>query len=134
MYGCQVIACYIEYPTDHETASKCSLLSACNAENAAMNRGDNTTVTDDWVEGRNPKVIIKLINSAGDAGSALAAMRERFPDKRVIAIPKAAVSGSEEEQLFYALSLGWALYPDWFDEIDLDQAGQDLGVSGSIYE
>ena len=134
MYGCQIITCYIEYPTDHETASKCSLLSACNAENAAMNRGSNTTVTDDWVEGRNPKVIIKLINRAGDAGSALAAMQERFPDRRVIAVPKAAVSGSEKEQLFYALYLGITLYPDWFGEIDLDQAGQDLGVSGSIYE
>ena len=133
MYACQTVGCYIEFE-DNITASKCALLSDCKAENVAMNRGSDTTVTDEWVEERRPDVIIKCSGSGSNAGSLARTMQSRFPGRRVLVIPSAANSGSGEEQLYYKLLLGSVLYPSWFGDIDIGLAGEELGVSGNIYE
>ena len=131
MYACQVIDCYIEF-ADNETASSCSFLDRCKAGNAARNRGSETTVTDQWVESRNPSVIIKCTDQS--AGSAKAAMEERFPGRRILVVPTKAVYGSSSEQVYFSLYLGKVLYPSWYEEVDIAKAGEELGVSGEIYE
>jgi uncharacterized repeat protein (TIGR02543 family) len=131
MYACQVIDCYIEF-ADNETASSCSFLDRCKAGNAARNRGSETTVTDQWIESRNPSVIIKCTDQS--AGSAKAAMEERFPGRRILVVPTKAVYGSNSEQVYFSLYLGKVLYPSWYEEVDIAKAGEELGVSGEIYE
>ncbi|MDO4860840.1 MAG: InlB B-repeat-containing protein [Bacillota bacterium] len=133
MYACQIVDCYIEFE-DNKTASYSDLLEGCKAGNCARNRGSDTTVTDEWVESRNPSAIVKVNMSGGSPANVKAKVSARFPGRRVIVVPKAAVSGSDKERLYYILCLGKAIYPDWFDEIDLNKAGKELGVSGNIYE
>lgn len=133
MYACQIVDCYIEFE-DHVTASSCELLSGCNAGNAARNRGSDTTVTDEWVESRNPDIIIKCKGTSSNAASLKTAMARRFPDRRILVVPSAAVSGNKNEQLFYKLALGKSIYPKWYEEADLDKAAKELEVVGSVYE
>ncbi|GEM_PF-1315922 len=133
MYACQVVDCYIEFD-DNKTTTSCSLLSDAKIGNCARNRGSNTTVTDEWIEGRNPAAIIKCKGSPSQAASIKSSMAERFPDRRILVVPSSAVNGNDHERLFYTLALGKAIYPSWFEEIDLDKAGSELGVSGSVYE
>lgn len=133
MYACQVVDCYIEFD-DNKTAVSCSLLSDAKIGNCARNRGSNTTVTDEWVESRNPAAIIKCKGSSSQAASIKSAVAERFPDRRILVVPSAAVNGNGHEKLFYTLALGKAIYPSWFEEVDLGKAGSELGVSGSVYE
>ena len=132
MYSCQVIACYVEFDEAGVTASSCPLLTDCRAQNVAMNRGDDIVVTDAWVNGKNPKAVIKC--TGGDAEAAYQEMAQRFPGRRVLVAPAQAVYGNENEQLFYKLNLGILLYPTWFADIDLARAASELGVGGQILE
>ena len=133
MYACQVVDCYIEFE-DNITASSCAFLSDCKAGNAARNRGDNIIVDDEWVEGRNPAIIIKCVDSMSNASAAKAQMESRFPGRRVIVAPMEAVYGDNYEQLYFTLCLGKAVYPSWFEGIDLQKASEELEVSGNLYE
>ena len=131
MYACQVVDCYIEFE-DNETAVTVSLLDDSKVGNCARNRGSNTTVTDEWVEERNPYAIIKCTDQ--DPVQALDAMYARFPDRRILIVPTSAVSGTDSEQLYYTMYLGKIIYPTWFEEADLTRMSEELGVSGDIYE
>ena len=133
MYACQVVDCYIEFD-DHETVTSSGLLEGCKAGNCARNRGNDTTVTDEWVEEKNPNTIIKVVNSSSEASSAMHDMEERFPGRRILIVPYEAVGGSDSERLYYTLYLGQLIYPGWFGDVDLGQAGSELGVNGIIYE
>ena len=134
MYSCQEVSVYIEFDTDNVTASRCALLTDCRAGNAAANRGEDTTVTDEWVGEKNPGVIVKCISDISRAGEVLNALSGRFPDRRILIVPMAAVTGSDRERLYYTLYLGKVLYPDWYEDVDLAQASAELEVSGVIYE
>ena len=133
MYACQIVDCYIEFD-DNQTVTSCSLLADAKIGNCARNRGGNTTVTDEWVESRNPTAIIKCKGSSSQAAAIKSAVSERFPGRRILVVPSSAVNGNDHERLFYTLALGKAIYPSWFEEVDLDKAGNELGVSGSVYE
>ena len=133
MYACQIIDCYIEFD-DYVTASSCSLLSDCKAGNAARNRGGNTTVDDEWIEDRNPSIIIKCIGNMSNAASVKNAMEERLPGRRILVIPHSAVNGSDKERLYYTLYLGKKVYPSWYEDVDIDKVSSELGVDGKIYE
>ncbi len=131
MYACQVVDCYIEFE-DHQTVTSCELLAKAKIGNCARNRGNSTTVTDEWVEERNPKVIVKCTNKNPD--TVMSEMHERFPGRRIIVVPEAAAYGDDHERLFYTLCLGAVIYPDWFGTLDINKAGEELEVHGGIYE
>jgi len=134
IYPCQITDCYIEFVSDHKTASSCSLLSDCKIGNCARNIGNKTTVTDEWVQERNPNAVIKCTADMSAASGVKQKMKQRLPNRRILIIPESAVSGSSYERLYYALRLGKAVYPDWFGNIDIDRMSRELGVSGTIYE
>ncbi len=132
MYSCQSKSVYVEF-ADHQTRTSCALLDATNSYNIAVNRGDNTTVTDEWVEGKNPDVIVKFVSNISNASSYYGAMTSRFPGRQVLIVPENAIYGSDNQKLFYTLSFGQLLYSDWFSNFDADTAASELGVSSRIY-
>ena len=99
-------------------------------QNVAENRGGGE-VDDDWVREKNPNVLVKC--ASGDLSEAYADLLSRFPDKRILAVPAAAETGTPAQQLYYRLSFAKLLYPDWYAEVDIGTVGAELGVSGGIY-
>ena len=128
-----MVDCYIEF-SNHETASSCDLLSDCKIGNCARNIGSKTIVTDEWVKERNPFAIIKCAGDMSDAASLKQYMKQRFPNRRILVVPGAAVRGSENERLYYSLCLGKSIYPEWFGRIDVSRMSRELNVSGNIFE
>ena len=101
IYPCQITDCYIEFVSDHKTASSCSLLSDCKIGNCARNIGNKTTVTDEWVQERNPNAVIKCTADMSAASGVKQKMKQRLPNRRILIIPESAVSGSSYERLYY---------------------------------
>lgn len=132
MYSCQSKSVYIEF-SDHETTTWCSLLDATDSYNVACNRGGDTIVTDEWVNEKNPDVVIKCVSNMGNAGGYYNEMSARFPGRRVLVVPTDALYGSDYQILFYTLQFGKLLYPDWFTNVDVDTASAELGIGSWIY-
>ncbi len=131
VYACQEVSVYVEF-SDHETANYCSLLAATGTYNVAVN-ADSTSVTDEWVNEKNPDVLVKFVFDMGSAAGDYSAMAARFPGRRILIVPSAAVYGGPSEQLYYQLCFGKLLYPDWYGEVDSAVVGAELGVNGTIY-
>lgn len=132
MFDCQKKSVYLELVADHTTVRSGSFLEDVYADNIAINRED-PNVTDEWVIGKNPDVIVKLVSGTGSAASVYAAMTARLPGYPVYVVPEAAVSGTKEQQLYYRLCLAKLLYPAYFRDVDVQKAARELGVDGSIY-
>ena len=132
VYSCQQRSVYLEFDADNVTTNYCSLISATGSYNVAQNR-DDMNVTEDWVLGKNPDVIVKVVSDMGSAGTAYGALTARFPGCRVLVVPGEAVYGSAAQTLYYQLCFGKLLYPEWYAEVDTAVVAAELGVSGGIY-
>ena len=130
LYACQKVSAYLEYDADNVTPGYSPLLAGTMVQNVAENRGGGE-VDDDWVREKNPNVLVKC--ASGDLSEAYADLLSRFPDKRILAVPAAAETGTPAQQLYYRLSFAKLLYPDWYAEVDIGTVGAELGVSGGIY-
>lgn len=128
VYACQQVSVYWEFAQDGVTTGYCSLLADTGSYNVAQNLSDYT-VTDEWVLGKNPNVIVKCTDSAG----AYDAMAARFPGRRILIVPTAAVYGSDSQRLYFSLYFGKLLYPEWYADVDLPTVSSELGVSGTIW-
>ena len=130
---CQQVGIYYEGETEHVTDKTCPLVSSSGSFNIAENR-DDPNVTDDWVKTKKPDVVLKCVASIGDAPSAYSSMSARFPDQKIIIVTSDAVRGDSSTVLLIQLTLAKELYPDWYDDVDLSLAAQELGVTAeSVY-
>jgi len=132
LYACQKVSAYLEYDTDHITPGYSPLLAGTTVFNVAENRGGGE-VDDEWVNEKNPNVIVKCISDMSRAADAYSAMQARFPDRRILVVPAAAENGSAEQQLYLKLCFAKTLYPDWYLDVDLATVASELGVGGSLY-
>ena len=131
IYACQQITVYVEFE-DHVTSSYCSLVNRTGSFNVAQNRED-PNVDDEWVLEKDPGVIVKITGNMGNASGLWSAMAARFPGKRILVVPSAALYGSDAQRLYYEICFGKLLYPDWYGEADPAKIADELQVSGSIY-
>ena len=133
IYMCQQVGIYYEGETEHSTDKTCPLVSPTGSLNIAENR-DDPNVTDDWVKAKKPDVVLKCVASIGDAPSAYSSMSARFPDQKIIIVTSDAVRGDSSTVLLSQLTLAKELYPDWYDDVDLSLAAQELDVTvESVY-
>lgn len=132
IYICQQVSIYLEYDEDNVTTTWCSLISDTGSFNIAYQVSD-TTVTDDWVLAKKPGCVVKCVGDMSAAASYYSAVADRFPGKKIAVVPAEAVYGSESQKLYYELCLAKFLYAEWYSDVDLEKAGTELGVSGSIY-
>lgn len=126
VYLCQQASLYFEAEQDNVTWPSCPLISATGSLNIAEDRAEAAT-TDDWVRGKRPKAVVKCVDGAG-RDAARQALSARFPEQEVILVTPAAL-GSGNEALYAQLALAKHLYGDWYADVELNLAAEELGVT-----
>lgn len=129
IYLCQQVSIYFETKTDQVTARSCPLITDIGGLNVAENRED-ANVTDDWVLAKRPQVVIKEVESLGNAPQLQAAVSARFPEQRVVLATGGALGGGAQG-LYARLALAKELYGDWYTDVDLSVVAAELGVGAS---
>ena len=133
VYMCQQVSVYFELEQDNTTRQSCSLITATGSLNIAANRTD-PAVTDDWVQGKKPQVVLKCTGDLSNAAAVKADVQGRFPDQAVVVISQAALGGDTPSAIYAGLAFAKQFYPDWYTDVDLALAAQELGVTvGPIY-
>lgn len=133
VFTCQEAAVYLELEADGTTMVVCPLISDTGSKNIAQYE-ENGFVSDDWVKGKHPDMIVKITGQMGTAEVTQTAMERRFPDARVYVFPVEAVEGTEAEQLYFKLWLASLAYPAYYDELDLETVARELQVTGSVHK
>lgn len=128
IYLCQQVSVYFETESDHVTRQFCDLITATGSLNIAEYR-DDANVTDDWVQAKKPQVILKCADLS-QASSVRAAMQARFPEQEIILVSPSAL-GDDASALYAKLALAKRLYGDWYTDVDLARAAQELNVGSS---
>lgn len=131
LYTCQEVSAYLELETPGATLAECGLLTDAEVGNIGEKQ-EETSVSDDWVMGKKPDLIVKLIEDMTSAQAVKSSLEQRFPGKTVAVMSMAALEGSPEEQLYGRLRLAALCYPELFAGVDLDAAGAELGVSETL--
>ena len=132
IYFCQTKSGYLEYDQDHITPKYSSLLFGAPVNNVAENRGGGQ-VDDEWVQTKNPDILVKCVSEGTNLQKAAEALQTRLPGKPVFVVPVAAENGTPEQQLYYRLYFGKLVYPEWYEEVDMSAVASELGVSGSVF-
>lgn len=127
VFTCQEVSVYLELEADGFTMPYCPLISDTGANNIARYE-KGAAVSDDWVKGKNPHIILKLTDNMASSGVTEAAMERRFPGCRVYVLPVDAVEGSENEQLYWKLRLAALCYPEYYSDVDMNLVASELGV------
>ena len=126
VFTCQEVSIYLELEANGTTMLYSPLISDIGGNNIAQ---DSIVVSDDWVKEQKPNVIVKLTDHMATAEATLNAMKQRFPDARIVLLPVEAVEGTQAEQLFCKLQLAALCYPQYYYEIDMSAVAKELGVS-----
>ena len=129
VYLCQQTSIYFETAEDGVTRQNVGLISAAGSLNIAESR-DDPNVTDDWVAAKRPRLILKCLDGASDAGTVRQAVAARFPGTEVALVSPAAL-GNDACGLYARLALAKHLYGDWYDDVDLGVVAEELGVTSS---
>ena len=130
IYMCQQVSIYFETKADNVTSQNCPLITAIGAQNVAENRED-ASVTDDWVLGKRPQVVVKEVDSLENAAQLQAAVSARFPEQKVVLVTSGGLGGGAQG-LYARLTLAKALYGDWYTDVDLSIAASELEVEVSL--
>lgn len=111
------------------TRAQVALISDTGSLNIAQYLTDPVT-TDDWVLGKNPQAIVKVVESMSQQQAAFGAMSLRFTGKKLFLVTEDALNGSSGG-LYARLFLAKALYGDFFADVDLERAFQELSLTGT---
>ena len=125
IYLCQQEPVYLEI-ADHMTQIVCPLITDTGSCNIAAYLNSPET-TDDWVEAKNPAVILRCVSSMEEADAAYTAMSGRFPG-RAILIVKTDALGSGPSGIYARLALAKYLYGDWYTDVDLTVVAAELSL------
>lgn len=129
---CRRVVVYLERNAGYKTYIDCPFLTDAGAINPAEGL-ENYKVTDAWIESVNPHIIVKLTTDTNMALISKTAMLRRFPDADIYVFSTSAVSGSEKYQLYCRLHLAKILYPEYFEDVDLDTVKSELKVKATVY-
>ena len=129
---CRRVVVYLERNASRRTYIKCPFLDDAGAINPSAVLEDYK-VTDEWIESVEPWVVVKLCSTMSEAMLYKMAMLKRFPNADVYVFPTSAVSGKAELRLYYRLQLAKILYPEYFEDVDLDTVKKELKISPKIY-
>lgn len=130
LYTCQLVTAYLEPEVQGTTLVNCDLLTDAGAENIGADLEENQ-VSDDWVAGKKPNIVVKLTGNMGSAQGVLEAMEQRFPMAHVAVFPVEALEGGPEEQLYYKLYLAKLCYPQLLEDVDMAAVARELGVTAT---
>lgn len=129
---CRRVVVYLERNAGYKTYIECPFLTDAGAINPAEGL-EEYKVTDAWIKSVNPYIIVKLTTDTSMSLVSKTGMLRRFPDAEVYVFSTSAVSGTEKYQLYCRLYLAKLLYPEYFEDVDLDEVKADLNVKATIY-
>ena len=127
VYLCQQVNVYFEDLEPGTTRQTVDLITATGSLNVAENRTD-PQVTLDWVQAKNPGAVVKLAESLAEAGSLRGELAAMFPEAQIFIVTPDAL-GTGPAGLYARLYLAKALYPDWYEDVDLSVVSAELGVA-----
>lgn len=113
------------------TTHKSSLLNNAKVNNVAGSKDKNVDVA--WVLDKDPQYLVYVSSDQDKVNQAaldLNTMFEGWEENKVIYAPEEAVSGSDNEKLYYTMDLYTQMHSgdDNFTEDELAQAAGDLGL------
>ncbi len=126
------VVVYLERNAGYKTYIDCDFLDDAGAINPAIGL-EEYKVTDEWIESVNPHIIVKLTTDTDMSLISKMGMLRRFPDADIYVFSTAAVSGNEKTQLYCRLHLAKLLYPEYFEDVDLDAVKAELKVKTTVY-
>lgn len=129
---CRRVVVYLERNAGYKTYIDCPFLTDAGAINPAEGL-EHYKVTDEWIKSVQPYIIVKLTKETDMALVSKTGMLRRFPDAEIYVFSTSAVSGSEKYQLYCRLYLAKLLYPEYFEDVDLDTVKSELKVKATIY-
>lgn len=129
---CRRVVVYLERNAGYRTYIDCDFLDDAGAINPAVGLEDYK-VTDAWIESVNPHIIVKLVKDTDMAMISKIGMLRRFPNADIYVFSTSAVSGSEKYQLYCRLHLAKLLYPEYFEDVDLETVKTQLKVNATVY-
>jgi len=151
LFECQRLCVYFEHLADFHTVNHSSLQHALIVDsggfNAAARRGSDALIVDaDWVQRRNPAVIIRTVGSdilgrsITDTNRAQALRNEIFDrpgfenvnavlDRRVLLLSEELLH-SYEGRLIAKLHIAHAMYPTLFADVNLAELYWEIAAAG----
>lgn len=129
---CRRVVVYLERNAGYKTYIDCPFLTDAGAINPAEGLA-HYKVTDEWIKSVQPYIIVKLTKETDMALVSKTGMLRRFPDAEIYVFSTSAVSGSEKYQLYCRLYLAKLLYPEYFEDVDLETVKSELKVKATIY-
>lgn len=129
---CRRVVVYLERNAGYKTYIDCPFLDDAGAINPAVGL-EHYKVTDEWIESVNPYIIVKLTTDTGMSLVSKTGMLRRFPDAEIYVFSTSAVSGKDNYQLYCRLYLAKLLYPEYFEDVDLDVVKKELKVKATVY-
>jgi len=151
LFECQRLYVYFEHMADFHTVNRSSpqhaLITDSGGFNAAARRGNDALIVDaDWVQRRNPAVIIRTVGSdilgrnITDTSRAQALRNEILDrpgfesinailDRRVLLLSEELLQ-SYEGRLIAKLHIAHAMYPTLFADVNLAELYQEIAAAG----
>ena len=126
------VVVYLERNAGYKTYIDCPFLTDSGAINPAEGL-EEYKVTDEWIRSTNPHIIVKLCTDMDMALISKTGMLRRFPNADIYIFSTNAVSGTEKYQLYCRLHLAKLLYPEYFEDVDLDTVKAELKVNATVY-
>ncbi len=126
------VVVYLERNAGYKTYIDCPFLTDAGAINPAEGL-EEYKVTDDWIRSTNPHIIVKLCTDMDMAMISKIGMQRRFPDMDIYIFSTNAVSGKDNYKLYCRLYLAKLLYPEYFEDVDLDTVKAELKVNATVY-
>ncbi len=129
---CRRVVVYIERTAAYRTYLTSSFLTDAGAINPAEGLEDNK-VTDEWIKSVQPYIIVKMTGDLSMSLVSKTGMVRRLPDEEIYVFSTSAINGQEKYQLFYRLYLAKLLYPEYFEDVDIDTLRSELKVKSTVY-
>lgn len=129
---CRRVVVYLERNAGYKTYIDCPFLDDAGAINPAVGL-EHYKVTDEWIKSVDPYIIVKLTTDTGMSLVSKTGMLRRFPDAEIYVFSTSAVSGKDNYQLYCRLYLAKLLYPEYFEDVDLDVVKKELKVKATVY-
>lgn len=129
---CRRVVVYLERNAGYKTYIDCPFLTDAGAINPAEGL-EHYKVTDEWITSVNPYIIVKLTTDTDMSLVSKTGMLRRFPDAEIYVFSTNAVSGKDPYQLYCRLYLAKLLYPEYFEDVDLDVVKKELKVKATVY-
>jgi len=153
LFECQRLYVYLENLTDFRTVNRSSfehaLITDSGGFNVAARRGNDGLIVDaEWVQRRNPAVIIRIVDSSilgrniNDTGRAFAfgneiLNRPGFENinaviNRQVLLLSDELLQSYEGRLIAKLHIAHAMYPTLFADVNMSELNNEIAAAGGI--